>query len=59
MCTSPYILNYLVTEDECTLSCRTVATYQTLLQPTRLAKFDPKFLKAVIVDEAHHAAAPS
>jgi ATP-dependent helicase IRC3 len=38
---------------------RTVATYQTLLQPQRLAKFHPGNLKAVIVDEAHHAAAPS
>jgi len=38
---------------------RTVATYQTLLKPQRLAKFDPCNLKAVIVDEAHHAAAPS
>ncbi|KAG1757630.1 P-loop containing nucleoside triphosphate hydrolase protein [Suillus lakei] len=37
----------------------TVATYQTLLQPQRLAKFNPNSLKAVIVDEAHHAAAPS
>ncbi|KAI0348569.1 P-loop containing nucleoside triphosphate hydrolase protein [Trametopsis cervina] len=37
----------------------TVATYQTLLQPSRLAKFDPATLKAIIVDEAHHAAAPS
>ncbi|KAG1825879.1 P-loop containing nucleoside triphosphate hydrolase protein [Suillus subaureus] len=37
----------------------TVATYQTLLQPRRLAKFHPGNLKAVIVDEAHHAAAPS
>ncbi|KAH9950401.1 P-loop containing nucleoside triphosphate hydrolase protein [Amylocystis lapponica] len=37
----------------------TIATYQTLLQPQRLAKFDPNGLKAVIVDEAHHAAAPS
>lgn len=38
---------------------RTVATYQTLLQPKRLAKFTPEDLKAIIVDEAHHAAAPS
>jgi superfamily II DNA or RNA helicase len=38
---------------------RTIATYQTLLQPSRIAKFDPSFLKAIIVDEAHHAAAPS
>ncbi|KAH7883536.1 P-loop containing nucleoside triphosphate hydrolase protein [Phlebopus sp. FC_14] len=37
----------------------TVATYQTLLRPQRLAKFRPENLKAVIVDEAHHAAAPS
>ncbi|OCH96088.1 P-loop containing nucleoside triphosphate hydrolase protein [Obba rivulosa] len=37
----------------------TVATYQTLLQPERLAKFNPNSLKAIIVDEAHHAAAPS
>ena len=37
----------------------TVATYQTLLRAPRLQKFDPAGLKAVIVDEAHHAAAPS
>ncbi|KAE9408139.1 P-loop containing nucleoside triphosphate hydrolase protein [Gymnopus androsaceus JB14] len=37
----------------------TIATYQTLLQPERFAKFDPTRLKAVIIDEAHHAAAPS
>ncbi|EKM61106.1 uncharacterized protein PHACADRAFT_156288 [Phanerochaete carnosa HHB-10118-sp] len=37
----------------------TVATYQTLMQEQRLNKFDPNCLKAVIVDEAHHAAAPS
>lgn len=37
----------------------TVATYQTLLQPSRLQKFQPERMKAVIVDEAHHAAAPS
>ncbi|THV07737.1 P-loop containing nucleoside triphosphate hydrolase protein [Dendrothele bispora CBS 962.96] len=37
----------------------TVATYQTLLQPERIAKFDVETLKAIIVDEAHHAAAPS
>ncbi|KAG6885580.1 hypothetical protein C0993_012582 [Termitomyces sp. T159_Od127] len=37
----------------------TVATYQTLLNPQRLKKFDPRHLKAIIVDEAHHAAAPS
>ncbi|KIM85139.1 hypothetical protein PILCRDRAFT_817121 [Piloderma croceum F 1598] len=36
----------------------TIATYQTLLQTQRLAKFDPKGLKAIIIDEAHHAAAP-
>ncbi|KAI0094834.1 P-loop containing nucleoside triphosphate hydrolase protein [Irpex rosettiformis] len=37
----------------------TVATYQTLLRPLRLEKLNPARLKAVIVDEAHHAAAPS
>ncbi|KAI0068249.1 P-loop containing nucleoside triphosphate hydrolase protein [Artomyces pyxidatus] len=37
----------------------TVATYQTLLQAQRLEKFSPKNLKAIIIDEAHHAAAPS
>ncbi|PPQ82057.1 hypothetical protein CVT25_014598 [Psilocybe cyanescens] len=37
----------------------TVATYQTLNNAQRALKFDPKKLKAVIVDEAHHAAAPS
>ncbi|KAH9982668.1 P-loop containing nucleoside triphosphate hydrolase protein [Lactifluus volemus] len=37
----------------------TVATYQTLLEPGRLPKFPPQHLKAVVVDEAHHAAAPS
>jgi ATP-dependent helicase IRC3 len=41
------------------MPCRTVATYQTLLNPNRFQKFDPKYFKAVIVDEAHHAAAPS
>ncbi|EJU05733.1 P-loop containing nucleoside triphosphate hydrolase protein [Dacryopinax primogenitus] len=37
----------------------TIATYQTLLSPNRLEKFTPENIKAVIVDEAHHAAAPS
>ncbi|KAJ7630892.1 P-loop containing nucleoside triphosphate hydrolase protein [Roridomyces roridus] len=37
----------------------TVATYQTLRQPERVKKFDPASLKAIIIDEAHHAAAPS
>ncbi|KAG5724657.1 putative ATP-dependent helicase IRC3 [Termitomyces sp. T112] len=37
----------------------TVATYQTLLNPQRLEKFNPRQLKAIIIDEAHHAAAPS
>ena len=40
-------------------SISTVATYQTLLRGNRLSKFDPEKLKVVIVDEAHHAAAPS
>jgi ATP-dependent helicase IRC3 len=30
-----------------------------LLSEDRLAKFDPQKLKAIVVDEAHHAAAPS
>ncbi|KAJ3563441.1 hypothetical protein NP233_g8939 [Leucocoprinus birnbaumii] len=37
----------------------TVATYQTLMRPERFRKFDPSLLKAVIIDEAHHSAAPS
>ncbi|CCA76607.1 hypothetical protein PIIN_10598 [Serendipita indica DSM 11827] len=37
----------------------TVATYQTLARGGRLEKFDPRWTKAVIVDEAHHAAAKS
>ncbi|KAJ9112231.1 hypothetical protein QFC22_006315 [Naganishia vaughanmartiniae] len=37
----------------------TIATYQTLRQDSRLAKFDSARFKGIIVDEAHHAAAPS
>ncbi|KAJ7125631.1 P-loop containing nucleoside triphosphate hydrolase protein [Mycena crocata] len=37
----------------------TVATYQTLRQLERVKKFDPSKLKAIVIDEAHHAAAPS
>ncbi|KAK0554004.1 putative ATP-dependent helicase IRC3 [Tilletia horrida] len=38
----------------------TVATAQTLSRsPDRLEKFNPDHFKGVIVDEAHHAAAPS
>ncbi|KIY45830.1 P-loop containing nucleoside triphosphate hydrolase protein [Fistulina hepatica ATCC 64428] len=37
----------------------TIATYQTLSQPERTAKFNPNHMKAIIIDEAHHAAAPS
>ena len=43
----------------CLPASRTVATYQTLNRERRLQKFDPMNLKAVIVDEAHHAAAKS
>ncbi|WFD20152.1 hypothetical protein MCAP1_002396 [Malassezia caprae] len=32
---------------------------QTLRQPERLLKFDPRCFKCVIVDEAHHATSPS
>ncbi len=37
----------------------TVATIQTLSRPGRLRKFNVRFTKALIVDEAHHAAAES
>ncbi|CAO1631835.1 unnamed protein product [Sympodiomycopsis kandeliae] len=43
----------------------TVATYQTLVRSggndgqERLSKFDPRRLKGIIVDEAHHAASKS
>ncbi|KAJ6575059.1 P-loop containing nucleoside triphosphate hydrolase protein [Mycena capillaripes] len=37
----------------------TVATYQTLCRAERVKKFDPATLKAIVIDEAHHAAAPS
>ncbi|KAI8990514.1 P-loop containing nucleoside triphosphate hydrolase protein [Trametes punicea] len=37
----------------------TVATFQTLLRSQRLEKFKAEYMKALIVDEAHHAAAPS
>ncbi|KAJ7244750.1 P-loop containing nucleoside triphosphate hydrolase protein [Mycena haematopus] len=37
----------------------TVATYQTLRQAERIKKFNAAFLKAIVIDEAHHAAAPS
>ncbi|OSD03148.1 P-loop containing nucleoside triphosphate hydrolase protein [Trametes coccinea BRFM310] len=37
----------------------TVATFQTLVRAQRLEKFRAEYMKALIVDEAHHAAAPS
>lgn len=37
----------------------TVATFQTLLRSNRLEKFPAQYLKALIIDEAHHAAAPA
>jgi superfamily II DNA or RNA helicase len=37
---------------------RTVATYHSLKGP-RLERYDPEDFVGVIVDEAHHAAAPS
>lgn len=37
----------------------TVAMVQTIRQPERLSKFDPRRLKCVIVDEAHHATSAS
>ena len=37
----------------------TVATVQTLRQPSRLCKFDPSRFKCIIVDEAHHSTSAS
>ncbi|KZT59816.1 P-loop containing nucleoside triphosphate hydrolase protein [Calocera cornea HHB12733] len=37
----------------------TIATYQSLNTSSRLEKFDASRMKAVIVDEAHHTAAPT
>lgn len=36
-----------------------VATWQTLVKPERLAKYDPHKIKAIVVDEAHHSASDS
>ncbi|KAG8870992.1 hypothetical protein FRB98_001125, partial [Tulasnella sp. 332] len=38
---------------------RIVTPYQTLNQANRLRKSDPRLYKVVVVDEAHHSAAPS
>ncbi|EKM53554.1 uncharacterized protein PHACADRAFT_99640 [Phanerochaete carnosa HHB-10118-sp] len=37
----------------------TVATYQSLVKPDRLSAYDPRTLKAIVVDEAHHATSSS
>ncbi len=36
-----------------------VSSVQTMMRPSRLARFDPDAFGLVIVDEAHHAPAPS
>ena len=37
----------------------TVCSVQSLLRSDRLAKFRPEWVKLILIDEAHHAAAPS
>ncbi|TIC60773.1 ResIII-domain-containing protein [Wallemia mellicola] len=37
----------------------TIATFQTLIRPGKLDKYNPEDYKVVLVDEAHHAAAQS
>lgn len=37
----------------------TIATFQTLIRPGRMTKYDPADYKLLLVDEAHHAAARS
>lgn len=37
----------------------TIATFQTLIRPGRMSKYDPADFKLLLVDEAHHAAARS
>lgn len=37
----------------------TICSVQSLLRTDRLAKFNPDWTKLILIDEAHHAAAPS
>ncbi|WVW79775.1 hypothetical protein I302_101745 [Kwoniella bestiolae CBS 10118] len=37
----------------------TTASIQTIMNPARLSKFNPRHFGMVLVDEAHHAASPS
>jgi ATP-dependent helicase IRC3 len=37
----------------------TVCSVQSLLRSDRLAKFNPDWCKLILIDEAHHAAAPT
>ncbi|OLL24253.1 putative mitochondrial ATP-dependent helicase irc3 [Neolecta irregularis DAH-3] len=37
----------------------TIASVQSLISKNRMEKFDPKRIKLILIDEAHHAAAPS
>ncbi len=52
-------MTYLSSISDAYFTLSTVATYQTLVKPDRVRKFDPNSLKAIIIDEAHHSAAPS
>ena len=37
----------------------TVCSVQSLLRSERLSKFNPEWVKLILIDEAHHAAAPT
>ena len=37
----------------------TVCSVQSLLRSERLSKFNPDWAKSILIDEAHHAAAPT
>lgn len=37
----------------------TICSVQSLLRSDRLAKFNPEWAKLILIDEAHHAAAPT
>jgi superfamily II DNA or RNA helicase len=37
----------------------TIASVQSLIRTERLAKFNPEWAKLILIDEAHHAAAPT
>jgi ATP-dependent helicase IRC3 len=37
----------------------TVCSVQSLVRPDRLVKFNPETVKLILIDEAHHATAPT